>query len=133
MNADLAELAQAALARTGAASSAILVFDAAGKLVLGAASGISGEPLERLLEAVQSPDHPVARTGREAQAGFDVTPIAPGGPALRSHVPLLVADEPGRSVGVLALAHQLPLTEEQRDQAFALASEAAQLAAQRVG
>ena len=40
----------------------------------------------------------------------DVRPMAPGGPALRSHVPLTVTRDGRTSVlGVLALAHEAPL------------------------
>ena len=43
-------------------------------------------------------------------ATFDVLPTVPGGPALRSHLPLIVSRE-GREVvlGVLALAYDRPI------------------------
>ena len=41
---------------------------------------------------------------------FDVAPTAPGGPALRSHLPLVVTRHgTDRVVGVLALAHDRPI------------------------
>ena len=56
----------------------------------------------------------MTRTALDGQAGFDVTPVAPGGPALRSHVPCAIQPPLARRIGVLALAHQQPLTAEQR-------------------
>jgi hypothetical protein len=46
---------------------------------------------------------------------FDVQPTAPGGPALRSHLPLIVRRD-GRDVmlGVLALAHDRPIDPNMR-------------------
>ena len=37
---------------------------------------------------VRDPAHPIARTLVDGFATFDVKPMAPGGPALRSHLPL---------------------------------------------
>ena len=57
--------------------------------------------------------HPIARTAQTGETAFDVTPVAAGGPALRSHI-ALVDTASGRVIGVLALAHQLPLSSDQR-------------------
>ena len=57
---------------------------------------------------------------------IDVRPMAPGGPALRSHVPLtLTRDGVTTVTGVLALAHEQPLGSE----AVELLEAAADLAA----
>jgi len=49
--------------------------------------------------------------------------MAPGGPKLRSHLPLVAAS--GQAVGVLAVSHDSPLDEEQRAQLIELAARAA--------
>jgi hypothetical protein len=118
----LQDIADEALAATGSASAAIFLVEPSA-LRLGAASGVTGDPLERLIAAVQSPGHPIAVTARTGESAFDVTPVAPGGPALRSHI--AITDPGGGVLGVLALAHQLPLTEEQQDSAMDLAERAA--------
>ena len=123
MPSTLQDIANEALTATASASAAIFLIEPAGGLRLGAAAGVSGEALERLVAAVQSPDHPVARTALTGESAFDVTPIAPAGPALRSHI--AIVDPSGERMGVLALAHQLPLTEEQQDAALDLAERAA--------
>jgi hypothetical protein len=52
---------------------------------------------------------------REPSPTFDVQPTVPGGPALRSHLPLIIATEGADAVlGVLALAHHDPLDAEAR-------------------
>jgi hypothetical protein len=106
-----------AIAVPGVESAAIFVAGASGGLELGASIGVVGPALERLIEAVQEPDHPIARTTADGVASFDAVPIAPGGPALRSHIPLLIgaADPTSRRViGVLAIAHDRPLDSEAR-------------------
>lgn len=125
MNHNLDSVAAQALEQTGSASAAIFVRDANGDLRLAGVAGISGAPLDGLVSAVRDPKHPVTRTALDGQVGFDVKPIAPGGPALRSHVPLLDPASRERTIGVLALAHQLPLTPEQRKAAMELADDAA--------
>jgi hypothetical protein len=96
------------------------------QLELAAAAGIDGIALERLAEAVRNPQHPIARTMADASASFDVTPTAPGGPALRSHVPLFVGGGVRRRVaGVLAVAHDRPLNRASRERLEALADRAA--------
>jgi hypothetical protein len=96
------------------------------QLELAAAAGIDGIALDRLAEAVRDSQHPIARTVADASASFDVTPTAPGGPALRSHVPLFVRDGARRRVaGVLAVAHDRPLDRAARERLEALADRAA--------
>src|SRR3954454_7431334 len=87
-------------------------------LELGAAAGIGGEALDRLVDAVRDPSHPIARTVVDEASSFDVTPMAPGGPALRSHLPIVGAG--GRVVGVLAVAHDTSLDQPSRDRLTAM-------------
>ncbi|HLQ49484.1 MAG TPA: GAF domain-containing protein, partial [Candidatus Dormibacteraeota bacterium] len=62
---------------------------------------------------------------------FDVLPTAPGGPALRSHLPLAVARGGSDTVlGVLALAHHRPLDAESR-QLLEAAADLAAIAIER--
>jgi len=106
-----------AIALPGVESAAIFVASPSGDLELGASIGVIGPALERLIEAVQNPGHPIARTVADGVASFDVAPIAPGGPTLRSHLPLLIgAADPARRrvIGVLAVAHDRPLDGEAR-------------------
>jgi hypothetical protein len=109
----LDDLVNEALTATGSASAAIFFVDASGALNLVAATGVAGAPLDALVAAVKSKSHPIARTAQSGETAFDVTPVAPGGPALRSHI-ALVDQASGRVDGVIALAHQLPLSPEQR-------------------
>jgi hypothetical protein len=122
----LTRMADAALA-DGVVSATIFLLPAGGStLQLAAAAGVDGAPLERLTEAVRNPDHPIARTLVEARAMFDVQPMAPGGPALRSHLPIFVATSPATGpVGVLAVAHDAPLDTAARDRLERLAEAAA--------
>lgn len=124
----LARVAQDAVTLPGILSAAIFVARrGADALELGGAAGVSGPALDRLVDAVRDPRHPIARTQAEAIAAYDVVPMAPGGPALRSHVPLLRDASAGvvRSLGVLAVAHDEPVSAEVRDRLVELASEAA--------
>ncbi len=120
----LEAVAREAVGRPAIASAAIFVLDPDSKLLsLGAAAGIEGVPLERLAEAVRMADHPVAQTAADGIPGFDVRPIAPGGPALRSHLPLRAeGDDP--VVGVLAVAHDAPLSDVERAELGRLADRA---------
>jgi hypothetical protein len=123
-------IVQAATSRPDIASAAIFILNESGVLTLAAASGIEGEPLEILESAVRNPGHPIAWTLTERQSNFNVTPMAPGGPALRSHLPLLV--ERGgwlRAVGVMAVAHDRSLDESEQEMLTELAAQAASTAA----
>ena len=103
-------------AATGAGSGAILVgAGKTGELRIVAAVGLGPEAAAGLTAAVRNPAHAVARTFATGETGFDVLPAAPGGPALRSHLPLIVErDGTERVVGVLALAHDRPIDPELR-------------------
>lgn len=96
------------------------------ELELLTAAGIEGQPLTRLTEAVRNPSHPIAQTAADGTASFDMAPIAPGGPALRSHIPLILENEGSPVVlGVLAVAHQASLDETSRHELDELADHAA--------
>ena len=92
--------------------SAVIVVPSgpSGHLAIVAAHGL-GVPAEAgLTAALRNPDHPVARTLRDPVASFDVPPSQPGGPALRSHLPVTVTRAGTVQVlGVLALAHHAPM------------------------
>jgi hypothetical protein len=124
------DLARSGLAIPGVVSVAVFIRpEGSSGLQLAAAAGIEGEPLRRLAAAVADPSHPVARTLHDLAPTFDVLPIAPGGPALRSHVPILVARD-GRvtGVGVLAVAHHQVLGASAREALELLAARAGDLA-----
>ena len=64
---------------------------------------------------MRDPGHPIARTFAAPVATYDVRPMNPGGPALRSHLPMIVrADRIDRVVGVLALAYDRPIAADER-------------------
>jgi hypothetical protein len=99
-------------------------------LRLQAAAGIEGRALEGLTAAVAHPDHPVARSFNDRAPTFDVLPVNPGGPRLRSHLPLVaVRNATASVVGVLAVAHDEPLGDEERTRLIGLAQRAADAAA----
>jgi GAF domain-containing protein len=128
-NDSLRTVVESAIELTSADSAAIFVIPLdSTELELAAAAGIEGPPLDRLAAAVRNPEHPIARTAADASASFDVTPTAPGGPALRSHLPLLAASA-GMPVvvGVLAVAHEASLDAEARRTLGELAARAAAL------
>ena len=79
-------------------------------LELAASIGLGDAAAAGLSAAVRSPTHPIARTFAAPRPVFDVRPTAPGGPALRSHLPLVVTRGGTDLVlGVLALAHERPI------------------------
>jgi len=106
--------------------SAVLFIVEPGSSTLGLASaaGISGPALDGLTAAVRDPAHPVARALTDDGPTFDVSPMAPGGPALRSHLPVRDGETP---VGVLALAHDQPVGAADREALSGLARAAAAL------
>jgi hypothetical protein len=121
MTRPLDETARAALDIPGVASAAIFVArQGSSDLDLVGAAGIEGAPLEGLVAAVRNPVHPIVRSMSDPRPTFNVTPMNPGGPALRSHLPF-----GGR--GVLALAHEPPLDAAAQRAAEALAASAAEL------
>ncbi|MFL5674290.1 MAG: hypothetical protein ACJ779_04745 [Chloroflexota bacterium] len=97
--------------RFDVASSAVVVPDGrSGALGIAASVGLDDAAAAGLTAAIARPGHPIARTFEERVATFDVQPINPGGPALRSHIPLVVSRDGDESVvGVLALAHDRPI------------------------
>jgi hypothetical protein len=101
--------------QVGVESAVVVVVDAPDRLRIVASTGLPEEARSGLAEAIRNTEHPIARTIRDPVPAFDVLPTAAGGPALRSHLPLIVVRGGSDSVvGVLALAHHLPLGEEAR-------------------
>lgn len=124
---DLKSVVRAALAIDGIESAAIFLAEpGSGELHLGAAAGIEGPPLDGLVAAVQNPMHPIARAMTDTDATFDVHPMNPGGPALRSHLPL-------GGLGVLAVAHDASLSSDAREGLSRLAAAASALVRARRG
>jgi hypothetical protein len=109
-------IAQSAVELDEVASAVVFVLmPGATGLQLSAAAGVEGPALDRLVAAVADPAHPITRTAAEAVATYDVAPMAPGGPALRSHLPLVDhRDEQVTVTGVLAVAHDHRLSPEAR-------------------
>lgn len=98
-------------------ASAVIVVRApdTGELAIVGSAGLGDQAATGLLAAMQDPTHPIVRTFAEPAPSFDVLPTRPGGPALRSHLPLIIGptDVP-TVVGVLALAHAEPIDEGSR-------------------
>ena len=79
-------------------------------LAIVASIGLGETAIAGLAAAVRDPGHPIARTVTTPVSSFDVSPTRPGGPALRSHLPLIVRRGGSDVVlGVLALAHDRPV------------------------
>jgi GAF domain-containing protein len=120
------EILVAAVAGQLGAESAAIVAVRDGSLEIAASFGLEEPALAALAAAVADPGHPIARTVAAPAATFDVLPTRPGGPALRSHLPLTVTRDGTEVVlGVLAIAHERPIDPENR----ALAQAGADLAA----
>jgi GAF domain-containing protein len=91
-------------------SAVIVVVEGPDRLTIVASTGLPDAAVAGLAEALRNPQHPIARTVGDPLPSFDVLPTAPGGPALRSHLPLAVTRDGSDTVlGVLALAHHRPL------------------------
>jgi hypothetical protein len=101
----LTELLEA-IGRAGGVLSAAVVVPGKDGLEIVASFGIDEAATAGLAEAIRRPGHPIARTFDNPTPTFDVAPTAPGGPALRSHLPLIVTRaRTDETLGVLALAH----------------------------
>lgn len=113
---DLDEVARSALAIDGIESAVIFVVrPGSHDLELAAAAGIEGSALVGLTAAVRNPAHPIAKALTDEGPTFDVQPMNPGGPALRSHLPIAELRDGRRTVvGVLALAHDQSLNADAR-------------------
>jgi GAF domain-containing protein len=108
------ELLLAALTEQLGAATAVIVTGGdcayADDLRIIAAVGLGEPAATGLTEAMRNPQHPIRRTAASPTTTIDVAPTQPGGPALRSHIPVAVTRDDGEVVlGVLALAHQEPL------------------------
>lgn len=123
---ELGELLRSSIEPLGIASAAIFTAAPDSGLELAAAAGISGPPLDALVAAVADPRHPIRRTFAERTSSYNVSPMNPGGPALRSHV-LIDAHHGGPSapIGVLAVAHAEPLGSMAQETLHELADRAA--------
>jgi hypothetical protein len=98
-----------------AESAAIIVADEDGGLEIAATFALGDAATAGLAGAIRRPTHPIARTFDDRTTTFDVLPTVPGGPALRSHVPLVVTRGRRDTVmGVLALVHDHPIDPEMR-------------------
>jgi GAF domain-containing protein len=111
LDASLKVILDAAAESLGVASAAIVVENPSGSgLEIVAGFGMDERVAAGLTEAMRRPEHPIARTFTASSATFDVAPTVPGGPALRSHLPLIVTGGGTENVvGVLALAHDQPI------------------------
>jgi hypothetical protein len=88
----------------------MIVTDEHDHLAIVASIGLGEEAIAGLAAAVGNPGHPIARAVTAPVPSFDVSPTRPGGPALRSHLPLIVTrDGSDLMLGVLALAHDRPI------------------------
>jgi hypothetical protein len=87
-----------------------------------AAAGIEGPALDGLVAAVRDPAHPVVQALADDGPTFDVFPVNPGGPRLRSHLPF--RNDNGDPAGVLAVSHDIALQDPQRRQLILLAERA---------
>jgi GAF domain-containing protein len=88
----------------------MIVTEEPDHLAIVASIGLGEAAIAGLAAAVRDPGHPIARTVATPVSSFDVSPTRPGGPALRSHLPLIVRRGGSDVVlGVLALAHDRPI------------------------
>jgi hypothetical protein len=125
---DLDAAAREAISLADIGSAAIFVARPdSSELELRGVAGIDGPALDSLRAAVRNPDHPIRRSMHDDGPTFDVRPMNPGGPALRSHLPLFALVGGRTAVGVLAVAHDRPLDPATRGALEALAARAAAL------
>ena len=116
--------------RSASRRRAIVVRDGSGNgLEIVASYGLDAAATAGLAEAMQRPTHPVTMTFEATAPTYDVAPMNPGGPRLRSHLPLIVTrGRTPRVLGVLALAHD----DEIAPEAKPIIGAAADLAAARI-
>jgi hypothetical protein len=97
-----------------------------GEPAIAAGAGLGEAAAAGLTVALRNPDHPIRRTLADGLVTFDVAPMNPGGPALRSHLPLVIArDGQDAILGVLALAHHVAIPLDRRPLVEAIADLAA--------
>ncbi len=106
----LATLLEVVCVQLDVLSAAIVIEPGSGEpAAIVATFGLGEAATAGLAEAMRNPMHPIVRTAATAVATFDVLPTVPGGPALRSHLPLTVTrGDAERLVGVVAIAHDRP-------------------------
>jgi hypothetical protein len=125
-DANLQQTVRSAIAIDGVESAVVFVVRTGSPRLDLAAAGVEGLALDGLVAAVGNPGHPINRTVVDGVATFDVQPTAPGGPPLRSHLPLVAGKDGRRTVaGVLAIAHRHGLDSEARQELEGLADMAA--------
>src|SRR3954453_13337190 len=97
-DARLDALINSIVGRDGVESAALFLAErGTDGLPLATRAGIASPALDGLVAAVAHPAHPIRRTFADALAGWDALPMNPGGPRLRSHVPVIVgADSSAR-------------------------------------
>ena len=119
----LQDIADAAQSIEGIDAAVVFVLDgASGLLEVRGAAGIDGPALDALAAAARNPEHRIPRALASTGPEWDVLPMNPGGPRLRSHLPLRTG---AASTGVLALAHDAPVAADARQALEILATEAA--------
>lgn len=124
---DLQDIVRSAVASEAIESAALFIATPGSPtLELAAAAGIEGAALDGLIGAVLDPAHPINRSMADDGPTFDVRPSAPGGPALRSHLPLVgVRNGHSAAMGVLAVSHEGALNAKERQILMGLAEAAA--------
>jgi GAF domain-containing protein len=111
----------------------VLVDGGPDHLAIVASAGLGEAARAGLANAIANPAHPIVRTLADPVSTFDVLPMNPGGPALRSHLPLTIRRSGGDAVlGVLALAHEGSTGAEER-QLIQAAADLAAVAVERSG
>jgi GAF domain-containing protein len=115
-SASLRRILDSLAARLAVASAAVVATDVDHtRLEIVASHGLRDADVAGLARAIGNPAHPIARTIAEPTPTFDVAPTVPGGPALRSHLPLVVVRDGSSNVlGVLALAYEDPFDADTR-------------------
>jgi len=134
MDAPVADATLSSLTREiGAESAVVVVRDGVtGERTVIASAGLPEVAVAGLTAAMRDPRHPVSATFDAPVAAFDVQPTGPGGPALRSHVPITRAGRPDEPpIAVLAIAHDRSLRESDRDAVTAAVSDLASMLGER--
>ena len=100
-------IADAARSVDGIDAAVVFILDSGtGMLAVRGAAGIDGPALDGLAAAARNPEHRIPQALAANDPEWDVLPMNPGGPKLRSHLPIRADGVP---TGVLALAHDEPL------------------------
>jgi GAF domain-containing protein len=116
LHASLKVILDAVAGQSDVESGVIVIEDAQRSgLQVAASFGLDERAAAGLAEVIRRGEHPIAKAFGNPTPAFDFQPAAPGGPALRSHVPLTVTRGGTDSVlGILALAHERPIEPDSR-------------------